>query len=133
MSPYGSVSRICTRPIPLYCRNRLGMKNVDIDDLCFIAHKHQSCRDQEKRVGDMEYTDDITMLENNTANAQKQLEALVLVAIEVGLLINTDKTKVLSKNMDNPSITLNVFLLKTVDNFQYLGAFVSDTISSHYL
>lgn len=47
------------------------MKNTDSDNLGFITHKRPSRRHLEKRVEDMEYADDITMLENNTENARK--------------------------------------------------------------
>ena len=48
----------------------------------------------------MKYADNINLLKKNTKNtenAQKQLDALSGVAKEVGLLINVDKAKVLSK------------------------------------
>ena len=104
------------------------MGNADIDDLGFITHKRQSSRIPVKKVGDMEYADDIGLLENNTENAQKQLDALSGAAKEVGLLINVDKTKVLSKNI-NPinKIMLDGTALKVVDDFQYLGAWINDS------
>ena len=36
------------------------MRNADIDDLGFITHKCQSRRIAEKKVGDLEYADDIS-------------------------------------------------------------------------
>ena len=43
-------------------------------------------------------------------------------AKEVGLVINADKTKVLSKNIEpKPEIKLDETAVEMVDNFQYLG------------
>ena len=75
------------------------MRNANIDDLGFTTHKCQSSRILEKRVSHLEYADDIGLLENVKDKAQKQLNALSSVAKEVGLVINADKTKVLSKNI----------------------------------
>ena len=104
------------------------MRNADIDDLGSITHKQQSSRFLAKKVGEMEYPDDIGLLKNNTENAQKQLDALSGVAKEVGLMINVDKTKVLSKNTDLiPKVMLDETVLEVVDDFQYLAAWVNNT------
>ena len=81
-----------------------------------------------KRVSDLEYADDTGLLENDKEKAQKQLDALSSVAKEVGLVINADKTKVLSKNIEpKPEIKLDEIVLETVDDFQYLGTWVNGT------
>ena len=104
------------------------MRNADIDDLGFITHKRQSRRISEKKVGDLEYADDIGFLENATENAQK-LDALSDVAKEVGLLINIDKTKVLAKDIKpTPEIMLDGTVLEVVNDFQYLASWVNDTM-----
>ena len=93
--------------------------HADIDDLGFITHKHQSRRIAENKVRDLEYADDIVLLENATENAQKQLDALSDVAKEVGLLNNIEKTKVLAKNINpKPEIMLDETVLEVVDDFQ---------------
>ena len=105
------------------------MINANIDDLGFITHKRQSSRFTEEKVGDLEYVDDIGLLENEVDNAQRQLDALAGVAKEVGLGINIDKTKVLTKNIEpKPEIKLDETVLEVVDDFQYLGAWVNDTM-----
>ena len=98
------------------------MRNANIDDLGFTTHKRQSSRIPEKRFSELEYVDDI-------GKAQKQLDALSSVAKEVGLVINADKTKVLSKNIGpKTEIKLDETVLEMVDDFQYLGAWVNDTM-----
>ena len=101
------------------------MRSADIDHLGYITHKRESSRIPVKNVGDMKYVVDIGLLEQNTENTQKQLDALSSVAKEAGLLINVDKTK--SKNIDaTPKIMLDEAALEVVDDFQYLGAAVND-------
>ena len=64
-------------------------------------------------------------LVDDIVKAQKQLDALSSVAKEVGLVINADKTKVLSKNIEPKlEIKLDETVLEMVDDFQYLGAWV---------
>ena len=99
------------------------MRNANIDDLGFTTHKRQSSRIPEKRFSEFEYVDDIGLLENDKDKAQKQLDALSSVAKEVGLVINADKTKVLSENIEpKPEIKLDETVLEMVDDFEYLGA-----------
>ena len=104
------------------------MMNANIDDLGFITQKRQSRRHPEKRVGDLEYADDIALLENTIPDAQKQLDAVSSVAKEVGLVINIEKTKVLAKGINQPEIMLDGNTLEVVEDFQYLGAFVNGTM-----
>ena len=105
------------------------MRKAIIDDLGFTTHKQQSSRIPEKRVSDLEYADNISLLENDKDKAQKQLDTLYSVAKEVGLVINADKTKVLSKTIEpKPEIKLDETVLEMVDDFQYLSAWVNDTM-----
>ena len=105
------------------------MRNSNIEDLGFITHKRISRRTPEQKIGDLEYADDISLLENETHKAQQQIDSLSDTAKEVGLLINIGKTKVLSKHVaPNPRITIDGIALEVVDDFQYLGAFVNDTM-----
>ena len=88
------------------------MRNANIDDLVFNTHKRQSSRISEKRVSELEYTDNIGLLENDKDKAQKQLDALSSVAKEVSLVINADKAKVLPKNVENLKSNLMKQFLK---------------------
>ena len=47
------------------------MRNADIEDLGFITRQRQSSSIPVKKTGDMEYADEISLLKNNTENAQK--------------------------------------------------------------
>ena len=51
------------------------------------------------------------------------------MAKEVSIVINADKTKVLSKNLERkPEINLDETVLERVDDFQYLGTWVNYTM-----
>ena len=51
------------------------------------------------------------------------------MAKEVGLVINIGKIKVLSKNIEpKPKTKLDETKLEMVDDFQYLGSWVNDTM-----
>ena len=97
-----------------------------------LVSSHINCQSRRiagKKVGDLEYAEDIGLLGNATENTEKQLDALSDVAKEVGLLINIDKTKVQAKNINpTPEIMLDGTVLEVVDDFQYLGAWVNDTM-----
>ena len=60
------------------------MRNADIDGLGFMTRTPKSRRIPEKQVGDLGYVDDISLLRNETKNAQIQLNALSDVAKDVG-------------------------------------------------
>ena len=47
------------------------MRNADIGHLGFITRQRQSSSILMKKTGDMEYADEISLLKNNTENAQK--------------------------------------------------------------
>ena len=86
------------------------MRNANIDDLDLTTHKRLSSRILEKKVSDLEYADDIGLLENEKDKAQKQLDALSIVTEEMGLVINGDKTKVLSRIL-NQNLKSNLMKL----------------------
>ena len=71
------------------------MRNANIDHLGFTTLNRQSSRIPEKIIGDLEYADDIGLLENKKDKAQEQLDALSSNAKEVRLVINVGKTKAL--------------------------------------
>ena len=54
----------------------------------FITHPRQSSRILEQRLNDLDYADDIALLETNRVRAQHQLERTCQKANKVGLEIN---------------------------------------------
>ena len=104
------------------------MRNSNIDHLGFITKPRRSRRYPNKRLGDLEFADDIALLENNQECAQQQLDNLCATAHQVGLEINAGKTKVVTYNLpENTIIELEGNPLEKVDDFQYLGSYVGST------
>ncbi|KAJ8353279.1 hypothetical protein SKAU_G00208460 [Synaphobranchus kaupii] len=103
------------------------MYNSDIDHLGFITSLRRSRRKPAVRLSDLEYADDIGLLEDNQASAQEQLNWLSQTAKETGLIINAEKTKFLTRNLTDVNIDLDGQALDQVNDFQYLGSFVGST------
>ena len=59
------------------------------------------------KVSDLDFADDIVELEQSLEKAQSQVDLLVLTAKEVGLHINTTKTKLITCNIPHASLQLD--------------------------
>ena len=88
-----------------------------------------SSRYPAKKINDLDFADDIALLENNTQRASEQINTLSEEATKVGLNINIDKTEVMLFNIKNEAVKLNGQELKTVQDFKYLGAHMESTLS----
>jgi hypothetical protein len=105
------------------------VKNAQLDhtnekgECGFITNERQSSRHPATTIHDLDFADDITLLESNFERAQTQLIQIAKRANEVGLQINIKKTQVLTnQNTNNQSIQLNGQDIEWVDNFKYLGS-----------
>ena len=74
------------------------MTNSDYKHLGFIMQRRLSRRSPEVRLNDLEFADDIALLENSIPAAQSQLSGLALSAKNVNLSISGSKTKVFALN-----------------------------------
>lgn len=66
-------------------------------------------------------------LEESLEEAQSQLDLLGLTAKEVGLHINTTKTKRITCNIPNTSLQLNGEDIENTEDLQYLGSYIALT------
>ena len=86
-------------------------------------------RSPAKHIRDLSYADDITLLAHSLQEAQNLLSNLEKAALQVGLKINDDKTKVMSIN--NPSqhqlTTITGAPLENTSSFKYLGSYIPDS------
>ena len=86
-------------------------------------------REPEVKLNDLDYADDIALLENNQDQAQKQLDETNKNAIEVGLEINITKTVQMIINPPTTeqfkALTLNGEYIQLVSDFKYLGSTVA--------
>ena len=87
-------------------------------------------------INDLDFADDIVLLENCIEIANRQLESLRAEAARVGLVINEKKTEVMTFNIDQASsnssgsgVYLSGVELTKVDNFRYLGSMMKSTTS----
>ena len=74
---------------------------------------------------DGDYTDDIALLTNASAQAETLLHSLERAAAGIGLHVNAHKTEYMCLNRRGDISTLDGNSLKLVDNFTYLGSSVS--------
>jgi len=91
----------------------------------FEFEQRQSSRHPARKLSDLDYADDIALLEQLISIANEQLSKLSREAAAVGLHINTDKTEFIALNQP-PSkpveITLHGKKINRVDDFKYLGS-----------
>lgn len=101
------------------------MTNSGHKHLGFIMQPRLSSRFPKVRLNDLEFADDIALLENSIPAAQSQLSGLASSAKNVNLNISSSKTKVLAVNTgSNTPIKLEGKPLEFVSDFKYLGSFI---------
>ncbi|CAF3391094.1 unnamed protein product [Rotaria sp. Silwood1] len=112
------------------------MKNAQLDhtnekgEHGFVTNKRQSSRQPATTIHDLDFADDIALLESSLERAQAQLTQTAKWANKVGLQINTKKTQALTnQNTNNNTIQLNGQDIEWVDNFKYLGSMMLSSIT----
>ncbi len=78
----------------------------------FVYELQKSSRIKAKRINDLDFTEDIVLLENNVKLANQQLERIRVEADKVGLEINEKKTEVMTFCCDLASFESGRSLLK---------------------
>ena len=76
---------------------------------------------------DAEYTNDIALLANTSAQAETLLHSLEWATEGIGLHVNAHKTEYMCFNQRGDISTQNGSSLKLVNKFTYLGSSVSST------
>jgi hypothetical protein len=96
----------------------------------FEYEPRQSSRYSAKKINDLDYPDDIALLESSIAMANEQILKLRNVARQVGLEINIEKTEYMTFNIaSTEKLKLDDVEIKRVENFKYLGAMMVSTSS----
>ena len=85
---------------------------------------------------DLDFADDIVLLDKNEIEAIEHFEMIESFAEEVGLKVNYDKTKIMTRNIENSRAeeSNNILVMKlsedkkleVVDDFKYLGAYIAN-------
>ena len=113
------------------------------EDFGYLTHKgnnqdnsgravRSTTRLPDYKVNDLAFADDIALLENNSTQAQRQLDKLEHEAKKVGLEINVQKTEQMRLNQSanlSPTdpLTIKGQPINIVEDFKYLGSYVGST------
>ena len=99
------------------------------DELGFTIKSRQSRRVPAVKITDLDFADDIALISDEIQQAQKLLSQIEISSAKVGLHLNAKKTVCMLYNQ--PVIdeikTRNNVTLKAVDDFKYLGAWMSSS------
>ena len=109
----------------------LRMSVDQINEKGFQIQPRRSSRNPAIYLTDTDFADDISLISNCLENAQALLISLESAANCVGLYLNETKTEYVfnSKTNDEPFVmkTLSNSVLKRVDDYKYLGSFISSS------
>ena len=88
-----------------------------------VTHPRRSKRYPVKVLNDLDFADDIALLESTIPRAQAQLTSTAAGAKDLGLIISVPKTEYMTVNC-HPHPTLQVFgeSINHVTDFRYLGS-----------
>ena len=91
-----------------------------------VTHPRRSRRHPAKSLNDLDFADDIALLESSISRAQAQLTKTAEAAADLGLVISAPKTEYLTVNC-NPQPALQVYggPINHVSDFRYLGSMVA--------
>ena len=98
---------------------------TDLDGL--VLKRSRSRRHPAQVLSDLDYADDIALIENNVAAAQDLLIRVEKACQDIGLFLNAPKTKYMHVN---PSSTIGLFSsdgtpIDLVQDFKYLGGYTN--------
>ena len=95
-----------------------------------VTHPRRSRRYPATVLNDLDFADDIALLETIIPQAQVQLNGTAAAAGKLGLIINVPKTEFMTKNC-NPHPTLHVYgePINHVTDFKYLGSKMASAAS----
>ena len=108
---------------------RMSVDNINENG--FQIHPRKSSRHPAVFITDLDFADDIALISNSLENAQALLQSLESAANCVGLHLNETKTKYINNcktnNINYEIKTLNNTVLGKVDDYKYLGSFISNS------
>jgi len=110
----------------------LRMSLDSLNDKGFLLKPKRGTRQPAEYITDTDFADDISLISSSLENAQNLLLALEKAANCVGLYLNESKTEYMnnSKTQDEnfQMKTLNGYVLKLVNDYKYLGSFISSSL-----
>ena len=95
-----------------------------------MLHPRRSSRHPAAYLTDTDFADDIALVSQSLEYAQDLLQSLEQASNGVGLYLNETKTECMNRcntNNSQPVRTLNGTPLKQVEDYKYLGAYISSS------
>ena len=112
----------------IICLDYMARTSIDLmKENGFKLAKERSRRYPAQTITGVDYTDDIVLLANTTAQAKSLLCSLEWTAGGIGDHVNADKTEYMCFNQRGDISILNGSSLKLVDKFSYLESSISST------
>ena len=95
-----------------------------------VTHPRQSRQYPAKSLNDLDFADDIALLESSIPRAQSQLSRTTDAAADLGLIITAPKTEYMTINC-HPKPPLQVYgnSIIHVSDFRYLGSMMASSVS----
>ena len=100
----------------------LAKATSDIDS-GIVTHPRRSRRYPAIVLNDLDFADDIALLESTTSQVQTQLSRTAAAAKDLGLIISTSTTEYMSKNCNHrPALQVYGDTINHVSDSRYLGS-----------
>ena len=91
-----------------------------------IARCHAETKVREILIRELLFADDAALASHTESGLQQLINQFSAACKEFGLTISLKKTKIMAQSTNHPpTITINGYMLETVDNFTYLGSSIS--------
>jgi len=101
-----------------------------ISEKGYMLHPRRSSRHPAAYLTDTDFADDIALVSQSLEHARDLLQSLEQASNGVGLYLNETKTECMNRcnsNNSHPVKTLNGSSLKQVEDYKYLGAYISSS------
>ncbi|RXN37862.1 endonuclease-reverse transcriptase [Labeo rohita] len=93
----------------------------------FVTQPRQCRRQPVTAIFDLDFADDLALLEGNLERAQSQLNEIAKQAEQVGLVVNVKKTEAFTNQDKSKNLELGNQKIEWVNNFKYLGSMVKSS------
>ena len=96
----------------------------------YLLHPRRGSRQPAEYLTDTDFADDIALISQSLEHAQDLLQSLEQASNGVGLYLNETKTECLNRCLSNADLvvkTLNGASLKMVEDYVYLGSYISSS------
>ncbi|KAL0159315.1 hypothetical protein M9458_043040, partial [Cirrhinus mrigala] len=93
----------------------------------FVTQPRQCRRQPVTAIFDLDFADDLALLEGNLERAQSQLNEIAKQAEQVGLVVNVKKTEAFTNRDKSKNLELGNQKIEWVNNFKYLGSMVKSS------